>query len=222
MEGNLVSPIRIVVADDHRLLRLAVRAIVEAAAGIEIVAEAADGREALDAVRVHQPNVLLTDITMPSLNGLELVSRVSKEFPHVRLIVLSIHSAEEYVCQALRCGAAGYLLKDAEPEEICFAIRSVAAGETYLTPKVSKHVITDYLNRLDRPASPLELLSPRQRECLQLIAEGRSTKEIARLMGVSVKTAETFRSQLMDRLDIHDIAGLVRLAVRVGLVSRES
>jgi DNA-binding NarL/FixJ family response regulator len=193
---------------------------------VQVVAEASDGREALRLVKTYQPDVVLMDIAMAGLNGLEATARVTKEFPAVRVIILSMHSTEEYVAQALRAGAAGYLLKDAAAAELELAVTSVARGETYLSPAVSKHVIADYLRRAGGGAaggdegtpSPAALLTPRQREILQLIAEGHSTKEIAALLHLSVKTVETHRMQLMARLDVHDVAGLVRYAIRVGLV----
>jgi DNA-binding NarL/FixJ family response regulator len=152
------------------------------------------------------------------MNGLETAARVTKEFPGVRVIILSMHANEEYVCRAMQAGAAGYLLKDADPDELERALRAVAAGETYLTPAISKHVISDYLRRVSGEKTTSELLTPRQREILQLIAEGKSTKEMARILQISAKTVETHRAQLMERLEIHDIAGLVRYAIRSGLV----
>lgn len=221
-----MKPIRVLLADDHTLVRAGFRMLLHSLPGIEVVAEADDGREALRLVATEQPDVILMDIAMPGLNGLEAAARVVREFPHVRIIMLSMHALEEYALHALRVGAAGYLLKDADTGELELAIRAVAGGETYLSPKVSRYV-TDYVRRtggqagLDREISPLERLTPRQREVLQLIAEGHATQEIARMLNISVKTVETHRAQLMKRLDIHDIAGLVRYAIRVGLVPLE-
>jgi DNA-binding NarL/FixJ family response regulator len=185
--------------------------------GIEVIAEANDGREALDCVENLQPHVLTTDISMPGLNGLELTARVTRTHPNVRVLIVSMHSSAEYVGSALRAGAAGYLLKESAPAELEVAIRAAVRGETYLTPGVSGHVIRNDVNRLPGKG-PLDRLTPRQREILQLIAEGKSTKETARWLSVSPKTVETHRYQLMDRLGIHDIPGLVRFAVRVGVV----
>ena len=213
-----MNPVRVLLADDHTLLRAGVRALLEEIEDIEVVAEAKDGREALQLVETHRPDVVLSDITMPVMNGLELTTRLTRDTPNVRVIVLSMHASEEYVWQALRAGASGYLLKDAGVSELEFAIKAVARGETYLTPAVSKHVIGEYVRRTVGESGPLDLLTPRQREILQLVAEGRTTKEIARVLKVSVKTVETHRAQLMDRLDIHDVTGLVRFAIRVGLV----
>ena len=222
-----MKPTRVLLAEDHTLVRAGIRALLQNLAGIEVVAEASDGREALRLIKTYQPDVVLMDIAMAGLNGLEATARVTKEFPTVRVIILSMHSNEEYVAQALRAGAAGYLLKDAVAAELELAVTAVARGETYLSPVVSKHVIADYLRRVgEREASggggatpASELLTPRQREILQLIAEGRSTKEIASTLHLSVKTIETHRTQLMARLDIHDVAGLVRYAIRIGLVT---
>jgi len=214
----MMKPIRVLLADDHTLVRAGIRSLLENMEGIEVIAEAGDGREALRLVRTHRPDVVLMDIAMPGLNGLEAAARIAKKCPNVRVIILSMHVNEEYVLQALRAGAAGYMVKGADAAELEIAIRAVARGETYLSPMVSKHVVTDYIQRISGETSPLELLTPRQREVLQLIAEGYSTKKIARTLKISVKTVETHRMQLMERLDIHDIAGLVRYAIRIGLV----
>jgi len=216
-----MKPIRILLADDHTLVRAGIRSLVQAISGIQVVAEAGDGREALSLIETHQPDVALLDIAMPSLNGLEVAAQVADNFPFVRVIMLSMHATEEYVLRALRAGASGYLLKDADTAELELAIKAVTRGETYLSPAVSKHV-TEYIRRVGEEAhSALERLTPRQREVLQLVAEGHTTQEIARIMTLSVKTVETHRTQLMERLDIHDIAGLVRYAVREGLVILE-
>ena len=214
----MMKPIRILLADDHTLVRAGICSLIKNMEGTEVIAEAGDGREALRLVRTHCPDVVLMDIAMPGLNGLEAAARIAKKFPNVRVIILSMHVNEEYVLQALRAGAAGYMVKGADAAELEIAIRAVARGETYLSPMVSKHVVTDYIQRISGETSPLELLTPRQREVLQLIAEGYSTKKIARTLKISVKTVETHRMQLMERLDIHDIAGLVRYAIRIGLV----
>lgn len=217
-EGNM-SQISVVLVEDHALVRAGLCALLREVDGIKVVAEAGDGREALDLIRSHQPNVVLMDITMPGLNGLEATSRIVREHPRIKVIILSMHANEEYVLKALQAGASGYLLKDAATVELELAIKAVARGETYLGPAISKHVIGDYLSRIGGDRGPLEHLTPRQREILQLIAEGRGTRDIAALLNISVKTVETHRTQLMERLDIHDIAGLVRYAVRVGLIA---
>lgn len=210
--------IRVLLADNHTLVRAGLRALLQNIEGIQVVAEAGDGREALHLIAVHQPDLVLMDIAMPEMNGLEATAHVVKEFPQVRVIILSMHANEEYVLQALRTGAMGYVLKDAGIGELELAVRAIASGETYLSPAVSKHVVADYVRRVGSESSSLEQLTSRQREILQLIAEGRTTKEIADLLYLSVKTVETHRMQLMKRLDIHDVAGLVRYAIRMGLV----
>jgi DNA-binding NarL/FixJ family response regulator len=189
--------------------------------GIEVVAEAGDGREALELIKRQLPHVVFMDIALPGLNGLEALARATKEFRAVKVIILSMHANKEYVLQALRAGACGYLLMDAAVAELELALRAVSCGETYLSPRISKRVIDSYLERLAIERPVREELTPRQREIVQLIAEGENTKEIAFLLKVSVKTVEAHRAQLMDRLGIHHVAGLVRYAMRVGLVPPE-
>jgi DNA-binding NarL/FixJ family response regulator len=212
-------PIRVVLADDHALVRAGFRALLQSLPQVEVVDEASDGRDALRLVKLHQPDLVLMDIAMSGMNGLEATERIVKEFPRVRVLVLSMHANEEYVLQALRVGAAGYMLKDADTAELDIALRAVTKGETYLSPGVSRQVVDDYVRRIGPGQTSLEQLTPRQREILQLIAEGHSSKEIAHTLDLSIKTVETHRAQLMDRLDIHDVAGLVRFAIRTGLVS---
>lgn len=223
-----MNNIRILLADDHSLVRAGIRSLLQSISGFQVIAEAGDGHEALDKVRLLKPDIALFDIGMPGLNGLEAAARVIKEVPKVRVVILSMHKSEEYVLQALRVGASAYLLKDADTAELEIAIKAVARGETYLSPAVSKHVMDDYVRRvggdmdkLDNASGPFETLTPRQREILQLIAEGNTTQEIANKLTISVKTVETHRSQLMERLDIHDVAGLVRYAIRRGIISEQ-
>jgi DNA-binding NarL/FixJ family response regulator len=216
---------RVLLADDHNLVRAGIRALLETLSDVEIVAEAADGQAALQALVKHKPDLALIDISMPGLNGLELAARASREVPETRLVILSVHGDASHVAQALRAGARGYLLKDAAADELPVLVRAVMRGETYLSPGISRHVVDGFLGRSAVPtpesADPAALLTPRQREILQLVAEGRSTKEVAQLLDLSVKTVEAHRAQIMERLDIHDLAGLVRYAVRAGLVSSE-
>jgi DNA-binding NarL/FixJ family response regulator len=216
-----VNAIRVVLADDHALVRAGIRALLEKLPGIEVVGEADNGREALELIKKREPNLILLDISMRELGGLEVLPRIVKDFPAVKVLILSGHANEEYVIRALRSGAAGYMLKDAATAELQLAIDSVTQEKTYLSPSISRTVIDNYLERVGGPISPLEQLTPRQREILQLIAEGKNTKEIAHTLGISVKTVEAHRLQLMARLDIHDVPGLVRYAVRSGLVSSE-
>lgn len=216
-----MSPLRVLLAEDHTLVRAGIRALLESLEGIEVVGEAADGREALRLVQAHQPDILLMDITMKELNGLEAAARLAKERSATRVIILSMHADQAYVHQALQAGAAGYLLKGSDLAELELAIKAVVRGDTYLSPAVSKNLVGDLLNGKKPGASPLDGLTPRQREILQLIAEGRTTKEIAGRLDLSIKTIETHRGQLMDRLDIHDVPGLVKFAIRVGLTQAD-
>jgi DNA-binding NarL/FixJ family response regulator len=213
--------IRVLLAEDHHLVRAGLRALLDPVPDIEVVGEAGDGREALTLLKTKPADVAILDISMPGMNGLEAAVRMADEFPATKVVILTMHSNEEYVLRALRAGVAGFLLKDAGTAELEGALRAVVRGETYLSPGVSKKVVEGYLGR-SGGVHPLDSLTPRQREVLQLIAEGYSTKQIAGLLGVGVKTIETHRTQLMDRLGIHEIAGLVRYAVRVGLVSPEA
>ena len=216
-----MNPIRILLADDHALVRAGIRTLLEKIPNVEVVGEANSGRQALEMVKTRLPNLVFMDIAMAELGGLEALPRITKDFPGVRVIILSAHANEEYVIRALRNGAAAYMLKDAATAELEFAITSVSEDKTYLSPSISRPVIDSYLKRVGGPLSPLEQLTPRQREILQLIAEGRNTKDIASDLDISVKTIESHRLQLMERLNIHDIPGLVRYAIRSGLVSAE-
>jgi DNA-binding NarL/FixJ family response regulator len=212
---------RVLLADDHVLVRAGIRTLLEKIPNVEVVAEASNGREALELVKSKLPNLVLMDVAMAELGGLEALLRITKSFPGVKVIILSAHASEEYVIRALRNGAAGYMLKDAATVELELAITSVGADKTYLSPSISRTVINSYLERVGEILSPLEELTSRQREILQAIAEGKNTKEIAAELEISVKTVESHRLQLMERLSIHDVAGLVRYAVRSGLVSAE-
>jgi DNA-binding NarL/FixJ family response regulator len=218
----MMSTIRVLLADDHRLVRAGLRALLHSLGGIEVVAEAGNGYEALELAEQHHPDVAIMDVGMQGLNGLEAAARMAKLTPPPRVMMLSMHANEEYVRRALMAGAVGYLLKGAEPAELEIALQAVMRGETYLSPSVSKHVIQDYLKGGKADPDSLQHLTARQREVLQLIAEGHSTKDIANKLNVSVKTVETHRGELMNRLDIHDVAGLVRYAIRTGLITPES
>jgi DNA-binding NarL/FixJ family response regulator len=212
---------RVLLVDDHRLVRAGFCSLLKEIPSVQVVAEANDGREALEMLKRHRPDVVLMDVAMPGLNGLEVVARMRKEFPNTKVIILSMHANEEYVMQALRAGASGYLVKDAAVGELGRAIQAVMEGETYFSPRFSKRTIESYFARIDGNHGPLERLTPRQREVMQLIAEGNNTKEIAFLLKVSVKTVEAHRTQLMHRLRIYDIPSLVRYAMRAGLVPGE-
>ena len=218
-----LKPIRVILADDHTLVRAGLRALLEKLPGVEVVGEAGDGREVLNLVKLHRPDVVLMDISMPGLNGLEAAARMARDLPEVRVIILSMHNNEEYFWRALKAGAAGYLLKKAATAELAAALQRVALGEIYLSQEISKRLVKKFpLQGIADRKSPLEQLTGRQREILQLIAEGQNTKQIAEILKVSPKTVEYHRMKLMDGLNVHDVPGLVRFALRVGLISQES
>ena len=215
--NDTLKPIRVLIADDQMLVRAGIRSLLESLSEVEVIAEARDGSEALSLVAEHEPEIVLIDFVMPNVNGLEVTQRLANLHPKVKVIILSNYSDEEHVSQALYSGAVGYLFKGASKEELEVAIRSVARGEIYLSPQVSKPVIAEYLRRTSDPL-PGERLSTRQRQVLELIAAGKSTKKIALNLNISVKTVEAHRAKLMERLDIHDVPGLVRYAIRTGLL----
>jgi DNA-binding NarL/FixJ family response regulator len=221
-----MKAIKVILVDDHELVRTGIRSLIQNISGVEVIAEANNGRDAVRLIDELMPDLVLLDIAMPELNGLEVVSRISKDNSVTKVIILSMHKNEEYVVQALKAGAAGYLLKDSSANELEIAVNAVIRGETYLSPAISKHVVDNYLRRItDIPSEKekgpdiFKQLTSRQREILQLIAEGNSTKEIANKLNVSIKTVETHRMQLMDRIGIHDVAGLVRYAIRMGIIT---
>ena len=214
-----MKPIRVLLADDHALVRAGIRALLSTIEGVEVIAEAGDGREALRLIEELQPDIVLLDITMPGLSGLEVLEESKKQFPDLRVIILTVHDAGEYAMQALRAGAAGYLPKSAAANELQLAIKIVSRGETYVSGEVSRRTLLEYSK--GPTEHPLARLTPRQREILTLIAEGLSTKDIGLRLNISVKTVESHRAQLMERLDIHDVAGLVRYAIKMGLVRVE-
>lgn len=214
-----MKSISVLIADDHALVRAGIRALLEKIEGITVVGEAGKGSEALELVSQLNPNLLLLDLTMPEGGGFEVLDQVTKQFPDIRVIVLTVHEAGEYALRALREGAAGFLPKSAASTELELAIQTVIRGEVYISPETSRKTLLDYRKGTKRDL--LATLSPRQREVLRLIAEGRTTKQIAQVLEISVKTVETHRSQLMERLNIHDVAGLVRYAIIVGLIDVE-
>ena len=217
-----IPSIRVMLADDHTLVRAGIRALLEKLPGVEVVGEAGDGREVLKLIKLHRPDVVLMDIAMPGLNGLEAAARLAKEFPDVRVIILSMHDNEEYVWRALKAGATGYLLKKAATTELATALEHVAHGEVYLSQEISTRLPKNFLlDGIAKRKSPLEQLTGRQREILQLIAEGQNTKGIAEVLKVSPKTIEYHRMKLMGCLNVHDIPGLVRFALRAGLLPQE-
>jgi DNA-binding NarL/FixJ family response regulator len=210
---------RVVLADDHVLVRAGIRALLETTPDIEVVGEARDGREALELIASLQPDVVLMDISMKALNGLDATAIVTRDHPGTRVIILSMHSAEASVQQALRAGAVGYLVKESAVAELPLAIEAVRNGHTFISPAVSRAVVDRFLAGGRSEAGPLSELTLRQREILQQLAEGRSAKEVAHELHLSVKTVETHRRQIMERLQIFDLPGLVRFAIRSGLIS---
>ncbi len=221
---GLTKPIRVVLVDDHTLVRSGIRRLVEEFAGFEVIAEASDGREAVRLARQLLPEIALLDIAMPGLNGLDATALITKGTPQVKVVVLSMHADEHYVLEALRAGALGYVVKSAAVDELELALRTIMSGERWLSAKVSHHVLEAYLrlteSNLSTAQQPtlLDALTPRQREILQLIAESRTTREMAERLFVSARTIESHRAQIMARLNIHDVAGLTRFAIRNGLV----
>lgn len=215
-----MKSIRTLIADDHALVRAGIRALVEKIKGVTVVAEAGKGNEAVQLINELKPDLILLDITMPDGTGFDVLQHVSKNWPETRVIVLTVHEAGEYAIRALREGAAGFLPKSAASTELENAIQTVMRGEVYISPETSRKTLLEYGKGVTK-RDLLATLSPRQREVLRLIAEGRTTKQIAQVLEISVKTVETHRAQLMERLDIHDVAGLVRYAIIVGLIEVE-
>ena len=220
--NNPLKPIRVMLADDHTLVRAGIRALLEKLPGVEVVGEAGDGREVLNLIKLHRPDVVLMDISMPGLNGLEAATRIAREFPDVRVLILSMHNNEEYAWRALKAGAVGYLLKKAATAELETALQQVVHGEVYLSREISTRLVKKFpLQGIADRKGPLEELTGRQREILQLIAEGQNTKQIAEILKVSPKTVEYHRMKLMNCLNIHDVPGLVRFAMQAGLLPQE-
>lgn len=215
--------IRILLADDHKITRQGLRSLLEKQDDMEVVAEAENGRIAFRLVDELLPDVVIMDVTMPDLNGVEATHQIVTKYPDVKVIALSMHSDSLFVTEMLRSGAAGYLLKDCAFEELTRAIRAVMDDKTYLSPSISGVVVEDYLHRLSKSHfSRSEVLTDREREVLQLMAEGKSTKQIALKLHISVKTVETHRRQIMNKLDIHTIAELTKYAVRKGITSLDT
>jgi DNA-binding NarL/FixJ family response regulator len=207
--------IRILLADDHAVVRQGFRMILAAQTDLEIVGEAGNGREAVELAAALRPDVVVMDVTMPELNGIEATRRMTADNPHIRVVALSMHKDSVYVREILRAGARGYLLKDSVAEDLVAAVRSVAAGEGYLSPGVSNAVLDDYRKHV---TNPIDLLSSREREVLQMLAEGKTNKEIAVTLNLSVYTVDAHRGRIMEKLNVHSITDLVRFAVRNGLI----
>lgn len=216
-----MSAVRILLADDHTILRKGLRLLLEREPDLSIVGEASTGREAIELAMSQKPDVVVMDIAMPILNGIEATKRIVAELPKISVVILSMHSDEGYILRALKSGARGYLLKDSAETELLQAVRAVASGKAFFSPAVSKVLADDYLRQVRQQGfdDPYELLTSRERELLQLIAELKSTKEIAELFGISVHTVDTHRSNLMQKLNVHSIPELILYAVRKGVIA---
>jgi two-component system response regulator NreC len=214
--------IRVLLADDHTIVRQGIRMVLEAMGDITVVAEAGDGQEAVDLATQLRPDVAVVDLTMPRLAGVEAIRQIRRDVPNTEVVVLSVHDSEAYVVQALRAGAAGYVLKRNAATELAAAIRAAHEGQAYLHPSIARRVIDDYLSRIhasdDALSEPHERLTPREREVLQLAAEGHSTRAIAGLLSLSTKTVEHHRASVMTKLGLHGQTELVKYAIRAGLV----
>jgi len=213
--------IRVLLADDHTIVRQGVRLCLEAMGDIEVVAEAEDGQVAVSLATQLRPDVAVVDLTMPRLNGVEAIRQIKRDVPSVEVVVLSVHDSEAYVVQALRAGAAGYVLKRNAATELAAAIRAAHDGQAYLHPSIARRVIDDYLSRIHaaEDSEPYDRLTPREREVLQLAAEGHTTRAIAGLLCLSTKTVEHHRASLMTKLGLHGQTELVKYAIRAGLVA---
>jgi two-component system response regulator NreC len=215
-----MSKITVLVAEDHTIVRKGICSLIDGKADIQVVGEAEDGREAIDKVMALSPDVVLMDITMPRLNGLEATRQIKKMFPQIKILALTMYTNEEYILQILQAGASGYVIKQAAPAELLSAIHAVYRGDSFLSPSISKTIIDEYLKH-SAPNAPVEheKLTDREREVLQLIAEGYSNREIADKLQVSIKTVGVHRTNLMEKLEIHNVTDLVKYALRKGIIS---
>ncbi len=216
---------RVLLAEDHTIVRKGLRSLLDKETGIKVVEEAEDGREAILKAEELHPDVVVMDIAMPWLNGLEATRQIKKRFPDIKIIILTMHANEEYILQSLKAGASGYLVKKAAPVELISAINAVHKGNSFLSPSISRTVIDEYIRRskeISEGEEGFEQLTVREREVLQLIAEGRKTREIAELLYISIKTVETHRAHIMNKLDIQSTAELTRYAIRKGIISSDT
>ncbi len=216
--------IKILLADDHTIVRKGIRSLLDDEADIEVVGEAEDGQETLEKVERLSPDIVLMDSTMPILNGLEATRQIKKRFPHVKVLVLTMHTNEEYIFQFLQAGAAGYLVKQAAPKELVSAIEAVHRGDYFLSPAISKTIVEEFIRQAKTADKddPYEQLTDREREVLQLIVEGFSNREIAERLHISLKTAGVHRINLMHKLNIHNVTELTKYAIRKGIISLEA
>jgi DNA-binding NarL/FixJ family response regulator len=221
LEVNMIEKKRVVIVEDHTLLRAGLRALLAQDPDIEIVGEADNGRDAIQLIGSMSPHLVLTDLSMPGMNGIEAIVDIKRRYPGVHVLVLTVHKTDEYIHESLRAGADGYILKDASHDELRIAIRSVLNGKTYLSPDISAKVINGYLgtDKANTPSSPWDTLTHREREVLKLVAEGHPNKYIADYFCLSVKTVEKHRSNLMKKLDLHNASTLTAYAIEKGLIT---
>ncbi len=215
-----MSKIRVLICDDHTILREGIRLLLNAQPDIEVVAEAVDGRDAVDKARALKPDVILMDIAMPLLNGLEATKQIRREQPDARVLVLTMYESDEYVAQMLEAGAAGYVLKKVAGSELVYAIRAVSQGESFLYPSITKRLVEDYLRRVEsgQERDTFNGLTDREREVLQLVAEGHTNKAIADLLNLSVRTVQNHRAHIMEKLGMHDRGELIKYAIQKGII----
>jgi two-component system response regulator NreC len=221
METDEMDPVRILLADDHNILRDGMRLLLERQAGFSVVGEAADGREIVQLTQAHAPDVVVMDIAMPNMNGIEATRRIVEKFPKTGVVILSMHYDESYVIRSLKAGARAYLLKDAMKAELIAAIRAVAEGRSFFSPRISRILQEDYVEALGRKGSDdtYDLLTEREREILQLVAEGKTNKEIASSLNVSLYTVDTHRTHILQKLNLHSVPEVILYAVRKGIIS---
>jgi len=218
-----VAKIRIVVADDHTLIRRGIVGLLDSQPDMEVVGEAGTGKEALEQMELHTPDVVLLDVAMPEGNGLEVAREVKQRFPNTQMLMLTMHDRQDYLFEALRAGAAGYILKGADVQDLLAGIRAVSQGEVYLNPTLTKRMLVDFLRRADAGGEParLDALTERERDVLRLIAQGKTSNEIAQELVISAHTVQTHRDHIMEKLKLHRKAELIRYAMRTGLVGPE-
>lgn len=216
-----VKPIRILLADDHNIMRRGLRLLLERQPGFSVVSEASDGRQAVEQAEATKPDVVVLDIAMPNLSGIEAAGRISEMLPQVAIVILSMHADESYVLRALKAGAKGYLLKDSAESDLIQAIKAASDGKAFFSPEISKILVEDYVREMGKRGAEdsYQLLTPREREILQLLAEGKSNKDIATLLNLSLYTVETHRRNVQEKLNLHSLAELILYAVRKGIIS---